>query len=323
MITSSTPSHKRDQDPTQVPIERAFLKVFQTVRRKLKFVSVPVEELKDHMLEVLIQAATSKCIDFNIAANRKITHGEMSLFLMSNLRGICEDLIWLTYLARMEKQRAEELIGHLIQLGTLEGLHAQKRFFEANNPTQPVLGNGLKADDEEQSAKKARTELREFWQSMQIKRSDGPTVRNIAENVGLISTYDFIYFAASNFVHFNPNALLRTGWGPEIGGPFTFSIRHMNNYYRYFSSFYGSVLFVGFQASFGTDHFKHALDTQIDRLIELIGHVQRWPEVITFEEMNEKPPLYLLTHALGKVMREEDKTLPYGAILQEVQGLKR
>ena len=84
MITSSTPSHKRDQDPTQVPIERAFLKVFQTVRRKLKFVSVPVEELKDHMLEVLIQAATSKCIDFNIAANRKITHGEMSFFLMSS-----------------------------------------------------------------------------------------------------------------------------------------------------------------------------------------------------------------------------------------------
>ena len=97
----------------------------------------------------------------------------------------------------------------------------------------------------------------------------------------------------------------------------------MNNYYRNFSSFYGAVLFVGFQASFGTDHFKHALDTQINRLIELIGHVQRWPEVITFEEMNEKPPLYFLTHALGKVMREEDKTLPYGAILQEVQGLKR
>ena len=134
MITSSTPSHKRDQDPTQVPIERAFLKVFQTVRRKLKFVSVPVEELKDHMLEVLIQAATSKCIDFNIAANRKITHGEMSFFLMSNLRGICEDLIWLTYLARMEKQRAEEI-----------NYHPQSGWFdEGPSKGPPPCGRGLK-----------------------------------------------------------------------------------------------------------------------------------------------------------------------------------
>ena len=318
MDTSSTPSHKTDQDATQVPIERAFLKIFQTVRRKLKFVSGPGEDLKGHMLEALIQAATSKCVEFNIAANRKITHTEMPFFLMSTLRGICEDLIWLTYLARMEKRKAEELIEHMIQRGTLEGLSAQRRFFEANNPTQPVLGNDRNADDEIQSA---RNKLREFWQSIQIQRRDGPTVRDIAEDVGLTSTYEFTYFSASNFVHFNPNALLRTGWRPEAG-PFTFSIRHMTNYYRSFSSFYGAVLFVGFQASFGTDYFKHTLDTQVDRLIELIGHVHRWPEVITFEEMNVRPPLYLLTHALGKVMREEDKTIPHAAILQEVQGLK-
>ena len=319
MNTSSTPSHKTDQDATQVPIERAFLKIFQTVRRKLKFLSGPVEDLKGHMLEALIQAATSKCVEFNIAANRKITHTEMPFFLMSTLRGICEDLIWLTYLARMEKRKAEELIGHLFQRGTMEGLSVQRRFFEANNPIQPILS--LNADDEKQSAQKARNKRREFWESIQIQH-DGPKVKDIAKDVGLISTYEFIYFSASNFVHFNPNALLRTGWGLERG-PFTFSIRHFNNYYRSFSSFYGAVLFVGFQASFGTDHFKYALDTQIDQLIELIGHVHRWPEIITFEEMNQRPPLYLLTHALGKVMREEDKTTPYGAILQEVQGLRR
>ena len=64
------------------------------------------------------------------------------------------------------------------------------------------------------------------------------------------------------------------------------------------------------------------LDTQIDRLIELIGHVQRWPEVITFEEMNEKPPLYLLTHALGKVMREEDNGTTLGRHTTGSSGLE-
>ena len=320
MNTSSNPSHKKDQDAKQVPIEREFLKVFQTVRRKLEFVSAPLEKLKDHMLDALIQAATSKCVEFNIEAN-KVRNAETSFFLMSNLRGICEDLIWLTYLARMEKRRAIELIGHLIRRKYLEGLGAQRRFFEANNPTQPVLGNALTTDKEKQAVQKARNDRRVFCESLNSTSRDGPTVAAIAKDVGLISTYEVIYFSASNFVHFNPNALLRTGWGPD-DGPFTFSIRNINKYYQSFSSFYGAVLFIGFQASFGTDHFKTALDTEIDRLIELIGHVQRWPEVITFEEMNQKPPLYLLTHAVGKVMREEDKTLPYAAILQEVQGLK-
>ena len=111
-------------------------------------------------------------------------------------------------------------------------------------------------------------------------------LRDMAEDVGLISTYEFIYFSASNFVHFNPHALFRTGWGAEHG-PFTFSIRNMSGYYQSFSSFYGAVLFIGFQASFGSDHFKVDLETEINRLIELIGYVQRWPEIITFEEMNQ------------------------------------
>ena len=292
------------------------MKVFQTVRRKLEFVSAPIDELENKMLDALVQAATSKCVDFNIEAN-KVKNAKTSFFLMSNLRGICEDLIWLTYLARMSKRRAEELIGHLIRRNTLEGLDAQRRFFEANNPTQPILGNSLSED----AVQEARDNRRKFWKSQNSASCDGPTVRAVARDVGLISTYDFIYFSASNFVHFNPQALSRTGWGPEVG-PFTFSIRNISNYYQSFSSFYGAVLFIGFQASFGVDHFKAALDTEIEQLIELIGHVQRWPEAVTFEEMNQKAPLYLLTHAVGKVMREKDKTAPYGAILQEVQGLK-
>ena len=242
------------------------MKVFQTVRRKLEFVSAPIDELENKMLDALVQAATSKCVDFNIEAN-KVKNAETSFFLMSNLRGICEDLIWLTYLARMEKRRAEELIGHLIRRNTLEGLDAQRRFFEANNPTQPILGNSLTAD----AVQEARDNRRKFWKSQNSTSRDGPTVRTVARDVGLISTYDFIYFSASNFVHFNPQALSRTGWGPEVG-PFTFSIRNISNYYQSFSSFYGAVLFIGFQASFGADHFKAALDTEIEQLIEA-----NWP----------------------------------------------
>lgn len=303
-------------------IERAFLKIFQTVRRKLKFTSVPLDELADHMLDALIQAATAKCVEFNIEANRTGRHTKTAFLLMSNLRGLCEDLIWLTYLSRMEKQSANELINLLLAQNRLEGLTAQRRFFEANNPFQPVLGAGMRVDELKQAGHEAQSKLRKFWKSMNSPKRDGPTRRDMAQDVGLKSTYEFIYFSTSNFVHFNPRALFQTGWGAEHG-PFTFSTRNMSGYYQSFSSFYGVVLFIGFQASFGSDHFNVVLDAEINRLIELIGHVQRWPEIITFEEMNQKPPFYLLTHAVGKVMREEDQTIPYGAILQEVQGLKR
>ena len=302
-------------------IERAFMRIFQIVRRKLKFRSATVEELADDMLDAFIQAATSKCVEFNIAANRTGKHAETAFLLMSNLRGLCEDLIYLTYLSRMEKQRANELIQLLQFQKVFKALSAQSEFFKINNPSQPVLGHSVSADKTEQDVKEARNKLRNFWESMNSPKRDGPTVRDMAQAVGLNSTYEFIYFSTSIFVHFNPHALFRTGWGPK-SGPVTFSIRNMSGYYQGFSSFYGAVLFVGFQASFGLDHFSVALDTEIDRLIELIGYMQRWPEIITFEEMNQKPPLYLPTHALGEVMREEDK-IPYGAILQEVQGLKR
>ena len=211
----------------------------------------------------------------------------------------------------------------MLAQNTAKGLAAQQAFFVANNPTQPVLGAKKTASKAKQSVEATRDGLRSFWKSAGSTRRDGPAVRDMAASVGLSSTYEYIYFASSNFVHFNPQALLRMGWGPELG-PFIFSIRNMDAYYRAFSWFYGAVLFIGFYASFGDSYLKVNLDREIARLLELIGHVARWPEVVTFEEMNQRPPLYFLTHALGKVMRENDgASVRYGAILQEVQALRR
>lgn len=304
----NTPKQTKQQRGND--IERAFLKILRVAKRKLAFAPVTVDSLEDRMLNALIQAAVSRCIDFNMTANRLSGRAEEAFFLVSNLRGICEDLIYLTYLCRMEQEQAKELVRILVRKNTAEGLVVQRKFFDTNNPFQPVLGGHSSVLDEQKA--RCRTEYRRFWASLGISRHGGPTIQEMAARVGLTSTYDFIYFAASNFVHFNPQVLFRTGWG-DVEGPMVFSIRHMHRYYRSFCSFYGAVLFVGFEASFGTDYFETALDNEIDRLVDLIGNVQRWPEVITFEEMNETPPLYLLTHALGRVVREDDETVPYGA----------
>lgn len=274
------------------------------------------------MLNPLVQASLAKCVEFSVLANRTDKRGAPGFILLSSLRGICEDLICLTFISRLGKTEKNELIKLMLNQTTAAGLAAQQNFFAANNPTQPILSGGKTAQMAMKAVKAARDDLRAFWKSTGTARRDGPTVRDMAARVGLSSTYEYIYFASSNFVHFNPQALLRMGWGPEHG-PFTFSIRNMNAYYRAFSSFYGAVLFIGFHASFGETYLSAKLDTEIARLLDLIGHVARWPEVITFEEMNQPPPLYFLTHAMGKVMRADDSTIPYAAILQEVQGLRQ
>jgi hypothetical protein len=302
-------------------IEGALLKIFRQANKKVAFRSVFAAELRERMLDALIHAATSKCLEFNVAVNQPAKNSQPSFILVSNLRGICEGLIYLTYLSRIDARRAQELITRVLALNTARGIEAQRNFFTANNPTQPVLGAGSSAERVKKSVTKAREQLRAFWKKMGSATRDGPTLLDLSAEVGLRSTYEYIYFVASNFVHFNPQALLRTGWGPECG-PFHFSINNMDGYYRSLSSFYGAILFIGFNASFGARYFQVTVDTEIARLIEIIGHVQRWPEVVTFEEMNQKPPMYFLTHAMGKVMRDEDKTFPYGAILQEVQALR-
>jgi hypothetical protein len=52
-------------------------------------------------------------------------------------------------------------------------------------------------------------------------------------------------------------------------------------------------------------------------LLDLIEQVHRWPEVVTFEEMNKKPPLYLLTHAMRQTFPEKGAA---EGILTEVRG---
>jgi hypothetical protein len=209
-------------------IEHAFLRVFQSVKKKLKFTSPPLNELPDRMLDALVLAATSKCVDFNILANRIGTHSVPGFLLMSNLRGICEDLIYLTYLVRLGKSKAAELIMLISRDNVVRGILAQRDFFEANNPLQPVLGAGPSADQARLDVQQARASFLTFWKSIGVHKRDGLTVRDIASEVGLLSTYEYIYFAASNFVHFNCRALLRTGWGPQHG-PFDFSIFNLDS----------------------------------------------------------------------------------------------
>jgi uncharacterized protein DUF5677 len=168
------------------------------------------------------------------------------------------------YFSRLERTHAQQLLQLLVRLNLAEGIAAQRTVFAINNPLQPVLGG--KPGEMKTNIEKARGELRIFWKQVGSKKRNGPTVRDMASEVGLISTYDYVYNIASNFVHFNPQNLLRSGWG-DPRGPFEFSLRYMSSYYQAVASFYRCILFVGFHSAVSPQYFDTDLKRDVDRLI--------------------------------------------------------
>src|SRR6185437_9179648 len=248
----------------------------------------PASELKRRFDEAILSAAIAKCLDLNLLINKR-SKGEHNPFLfLANLRGVAEDLIVLQFLATIPTTKRRRLLGLIQRLNTHSGMLTQVKFFAANNPFQPVAG-GSEATLE--TLRKAdRDALRAFWKSQGESKKDGPSVRDMAERVGLPQTYEYIYFLSSNFVHFNPHTLMRMGWGPEEG-PFRFSVQNFTGYYADLASFYGVLLFLGFFFRSGTGYFSTESVTDVEMILQIIDDVPRWPEIVTFEEMNRKPPM--------------------------------
>jgi hypothetical protein len=297
------------------PITNAFGKVFRSIRRREKFLSPPTAELGNKVFDAMVVAAIAKCVDYNVAVNRARKHRDEQFVFVSGLRGICEDLIYLAYISKNLPNDKSKLMHHLMQRSLAEGVKTQAKFFKANNPFQIVVEYNKK--DGQDPAIIARQNVRDIWAEHGSARKDGPTVREMADDIGLLHTYEYIYFAASNFVHFNPQPLLKMGWGPNEG-PFAFSTANMSGYYKALSSFYGSILFIAYQSAF-PGSFTTDCTKDVKVLLALIEEMYRWPEIVTFEELNMRTPVYLLTHAMRQAVPEEGK--PEGGILAEIRNL--
>jgi hypothetical protein len=303
-------------------INEAFASVFGGIREQRTFASMPnVRPSEKTHDEACIKAAISKCIDFNVTVNRQRDNYDEAFLLIAGLRGVAEDLIILKYTLNFTAEIRGSYFNKLMALNRSEGILAQKRFFETNNPFQLVVGSEMGLDQAENEVEIARNDLKTFWKSQGSLKKNGPNVRDMAEAVKLKDTYEYIYFAASNFVHFNPHALMRTGWGPE-GGPFTFSIGNFGGYYRDLAAVYGAILYIGFAATFGPllgD--QQGFNQEISAIENILVKTPRWPELVTFEELNIKAPLHMLLHAIREGTRERGQDFAFFKILNEIKGL--
>ncbi len=295
-------------------------KIFQQLKRKTSPFSGHMSTGKDNLFEVLTKAASAKAIEFNIAASRKGRNLHDTFLLPAAMRGVCEDLIVLRFLKSISPQFRQEYLALRTDLTRTAGLIKQSQFFAENNPYQPVFGGGLDIPQLLRHHKAIKQEIGKLGRKIGWNNAENPNISDMAKSIGLKTTYEYLYFISSNFVHFNTQSLLKMGWGPE-DGPVDFSFNHMRGYYQSLSIFYGAILILGFDKSFRSVIFDKDPSRQIALIERFISDVHRWPEAITFEEMNEKKPLYLLTHAFGKAMMKHERPNGPREILRELQNL--
>lgn len=192
-----------------------------------------------------------------------------AFFLAPALRGICEDLIALKYLGeRHSVAERDELVLSMVRHRLGESIDKQVAFFEKTRPYQPVF---------------------RLKEGVAFAKPKLPNVKAMAEAVRLTHIYDFIYSIASDVVHFNPRIVMRNSWGDHP--IYSNSSANFDSYYLDFSRIY-SVYLYGLLA----DNFRSLLELQsgatsiFGSLLSKIADAARWPEAVTFEEMNVSSP---------------------------------
>ena len=214
---------------------------------------------------------------------------EYSFFLASSLRGVTEDLIYLSFLASLPADESNTLIQHLVNEQVRYDVQSQRAFMDPIRPFQQTVAT--------QSAglEKVATKAEKIWLSHFSRkdlRRNGPSVRRIAEYTGqtfLEVLYDFMYQLTSGIVHFNPHILLRSGWG-ETFHDIAFSAKNMFGYYREMNKIYSAVLLCMYFEIF--DDFIDVSEKErrvVAGLRYAICAQPRWPEMVTFEELNIEP----------------------------------
>jgi len=225
---------------------------------------------------------------------------EHAYFFVPALRSIVEDVILFGFLSEHPQEERELVIANLMQLRVAERVKNQSEFFERFRQFQPVLPM-YKVDEQS-----LRDELQAFWNQNgwpKLKR-EMPPVRQIAEkwNKGVLQVvYDFIYRVTSDSVHSNPRSLLRQGWGkepPEDNRTLRsvrFSTTNMGVHHANTCQTYGTYMLCLFLELFDDELALIQNQEEQDasaELREFIWTISRWPEAVTFEEMNIEGPEY-------------------------------
>ncbi len=109
----------------------------------------------------------------------------------------------------------------------------------------------------------------------------------MAKSQNLLLLYDYLYNATSRLVHFSPGTLLRMAWFDPKDGIKRCNPNAFDRYYSEFARFYSTHLLAAFVTRFKIKlRLSAELVSAIDEKLKIVNTLVRWPELITFEELN-------------------------------------
>jgi len=271
-----------------------------------------IGDLKADWYTLCVKASLAKCYEFNVAIRTR-DQPSLAFFWAPALRGICEELIVLKFADKLPKDDRQNLIQLLMTHDVYSRIKSQDKFFSATRPQQPVL----RVRDAETILGQTEAKIRKIWNSHgwpNLKYGTMPQIRQLAERQDqsvLATLYDYLYRFTSGTVHFSVQSLFRSGWGdsPECC---KFSTTHFEPYFSAFALVYGAFLFCVYFESFGRTLRPNK------KVVKIVSEIRkeiilepRWPEMLTFEEMNLKPPddSPILRLLLSAVQARETKSL--------------
>jgi Family of unknown function (DUF5677) len=260
----------------------------------------------DGLFRCVVRAAMVKATEF--AKTAGIAQAE-PFFLTATLRGICEDLIVLSFISGFDDR--DEIVHALNENNVAEALRRQRVFFIAERPWQPVI------TDVDGHLEKVAANLKDIAKRHGWKRRGQPTfptVREMAKQRGLLPLYEFMYAATSQWVHCTPHLLLRMGWSNGQTGRtvsdetnWSFSTKHFKKYYAEFNRVYSAYLLTLLLRQFLDDfEQKQEVSELLDKLVIELNGIIRWPELVTHEELNLEPPGVLMRFLLRAQAEESE-----------------
>lgn len=260
------------------------------------------------MYDCILRAALVKSFEFARLTNSQEPPSH-SFFLTATLRGICEDLIVLKFLCGLSVQDRNDALGMLMRSNLHEGIESQADFFASERPWQPVLepkreGEDFKNQDLRTLAKKLGWSGKQPW----------PTVWYMAKSESLEALYQYLYSATSKWVHFSPQVLLRMGWGgnkDDLGThtKWKFTTSHFVQYYIEFNRVYSVLLLSKMMRGPAAEILPAEASEEIDGLDHCLDAILRWPEAVTFEELNLQGPssfMRVMMRAAEDIEKDED-----------------
>lgn len=214
-----------------------------------------------------------------------------SFFRTATLRGICENFIVLAFIGQLSPEDQNRAIALLMEANLVAGLEAQKNFFQQQRPWQPVLPPAALSPtvDREDQLRALSAQL--GWTG----RQTWPSVWFMAKRCSEEPLYRYLYSASSKWVHFSPHLLLRMGWGGSADDlndntEWHFTTAHFVRYYTELNQTYALFLLLRILRGPASSLVSTESSGILDRLLERLDEQLRWPETVTFEEMNLVAP---------------------------------